>query len=226
MNIFSNIGITELLLILLLALLVVGPERLPELGRKLGQTLRDLRKAYENLTRDLGPELTSFQEATQELRESVDSVRSIPQDMLQTVIRTADLQDTIEDLKGVTDSLDQVGQTVSSAGQMIKNPLGATVDMAKQAMMPTTPAETEAEVTPEKEKEAVNTAERASTPAEPEETTTKIAPKKEPELAKTTAIDTITNALTVAELEKAEIDAAPGKENDPADSAPEEQAHE
>ena len=57
MNIFSNIGITELIVILLLALLVVGPERLPEMGRKLAKTLRDVRQMYENLTKDLGPEL-------------------------------------------------------------------------------------------------------------------------------------------------------------------------
>ena len=41
MNIFSNIGITELVVILLLALIVVGPERLPEMGRKLAKMLRD-----------------------------------------------------------------------------------------------------------------------------------------------------------------------------------------
>ena len=39
MNIFSNIGITELIVILLLALLVVGPERLPELARSLAKTV-------------------------------------------------------------------------------------------------------------------------------------------------------------------------------------------
>lgn len=137
MNIFSNIGITELIVILLLALLVVGPERLPEMSRKLAKTLRDVRKAYENLTRDLGPELQSFQETTKELRESVDSVRSIPQDVVKSVTKAADLDDTISELKDVTDSIGQVGQTMSSAGKMIKDPVGEAVHTARRTLLPT-----------------------------------------------------------------------------------------
>ncbi|MGC9335646.1 MAG: twin-arginine translocase TatA/TatE family subunit, partial [Anaerolineae bacterium] len=82
MNIFSNVGITELIVILLLALLVVGPERLPEMARQLAKILRDARTAYENLTKDLGPELMSIEKTTREIRESVNSVRSIPKDMV------------------------------------------------------------------------------------------------------------------------------------------------
>jgi Tat protein translocase TatB subunit len=136
MNIFSNIGITELIVILLLALLVVGPERLPELSRKLGKTLRDVRKAYENLTRDLGPELMSIQKSTQELRESVESVRSIPQDMVQQVVKAADLDETMEELKGVTDSVGEIGKTLSDAGQVIKDPVDAAVSAAQRTMQP------------------------------------------------------------------------------------------
>lgn len=205
MNIFSNIGITELILILLLALLVVGPERLPELARKLGQTLRDLRKAYENLTRDIGPELASLQEVTQELRESVDSVRTIPQDMVQTVVQAADLEDTIKDLKGVTDSLDQVGQTVSSAGQMIKDPVGTAVDTAKNALVPTKPEETEAEATSGEE---TKTAAEATLEEETE------------------AANMAESALTPAESEEAEVDTMPGEKPESAGSTPGEQAYE
>lgn len=141
MNIFSNIGITELIVILLLALLVVGPERLPEMSRKLAKTLRDIRKAYENLTRDLGPELQSFQETTKELRESVDSVRSIPQDVVKSVTKAADLDDTIGELKDVADSIAQVGQTMSTAGKMIKDPVGEAVHTARRTLLPSDSAE-------------------------------------------------------------------------------------
>ncbi len=115
MNIFSNIGITELIFILLLALLVVGPERLPELARQIGKLLRDVRKAYENLTRDLGPEFMSIQQTTQELRESVESVRSIPKDVVQSVVSAAELDGTIQELKGVTKDVSQLGQALSDA---------------------------------------------------------------------------------------------------------------
>ena len=151
MNIFSNIGITELIFILLLALLVVGPERLPEMGRRLAEILRDLRRAYENLTRDLGPELTSIQETTQELRESVESVRSIPKDVVDSVVKAAELDDTIEELKSTQQSFQQVSKTVSGAGKIVKNPVGAAVDAAKDALKPAQPAEEESEALPETE---------------------------------------------------------------------------
>ena len=136
MNIFSNIGITELIVILLLALLVVGPERLPEMGRKLAKTLRDVRKAYENLTKDLGPELMSIQQATQELRDSVQAVKSIPQDAVKTVVDAADLDDTIAELKQVTGDLEGVRKTVNSAGKAVRDPVGAAVSTAKSALQP------------------------------------------------------------------------------------------
>jgi sec-independent protein translocase protein TatB len=136
MNIFSNIGITELIVILLLALLVVGPERLPEMGRTLAKTLRDLRNAYENLTKDLGPELTSIRETTRELRESVESITSIPQDVVDSVVSAAELDDTVADLKKDLDSIQEVGRTVSGAGKMIKDPIGTAVDTARGALLP------------------------------------------------------------------------------------------
>ncbi len=40
-----NIGPTELIVILLLALIVFGPKRLPEMGRSLGKGMRDFKKA-------------------------------------------------------------------------------------------------------------------------------------------------------------------------------------
>jgi sec-independent protein translocase protein TatB len=146
MNIFSNIGITELIVILLLALLVVGPERLPEFGRQLAKTLRDLRKAYENLTKEIAPELMSLQESTRELRESVDSVRSIPKDMVESVVKAADLDDTIAELKEVTGDLEEVRQTVAGAGQVVKDPVGAAVRTARGALQPPKPAEEQAGV--------------------------------------------------------------------------------
>lgn len=48
-----NIGPQELLLILLVALLVVGPKRLPELSRTIGRGLREFRKAQDEVTKTI-----------------------------------------------------------------------------------------------------------------------------------------------------------------------------
>ena len=44
-----NIGPQELLLILIVALVVVGPQRLPELGRTIGKALREFRKIQDDV---------------------------------------------------------------------------------------------------------------------------------------------------------------------------------
>jgi sec-independent protein translocase protein TatB len=46
---FEFIGTTELLVVLFVALLVLGPRKLPELGRSLGQALRQVRAASDDL---------------------------------------------------------------------------------------------------------------------------------------------------------------------------------
>lgn len=48
-----NIGPQELLLILVVALIVVGPTRLPELGRSIGKGLREIRKAQDEVKRTI-----------------------------------------------------------------------------------------------------------------------------------------------------------------------------
>jgi len=48
-----NIGPQELLIILVIALIVVGPQRLPALGRSIGRSLRELRKAQDEVKRTI-----------------------------------------------------------------------------------------------------------------------------------------------------------------------------
>ena len=50
---FSNIGIPGLILILVLALIIFGPKKLPEIGRAMGQTLNEFKKSTRDLTSDV-----------------------------------------------------------------------------------------------------------------------------------------------------------------------------
>lgn len=43
-----GLGATELIVILVVALLIFGPGKLPEIGSALGKGIRDFRKAVEN----------------------------------------------------------------------------------------------------------------------------------------------------------------------------------
>lgn len=49
---FSNIGMPGLILILVLALVIFGPSKLPELGRAVGKTLREFKTAARDVSSD------------------------------------------------------------------------------------------------------------------------------------------------------------------------------
>jgi TatA/E family protein of Tat protein translocase len=53
---FFGIGPLELVLILVIALMVFGPGKLPELARQLGRAAREFRKASSELTHDFKQE--------------------------------------------------------------------------------------------------------------------------------------------------------------------------
>jgi len=48
----SNIGFPGLILILIIALIIFGPSKLPEIGRSFGKTLKEFKKATKDLTAD------------------------------------------------------------------------------------------------------------------------------------------------------------------------------
>lgn len=75
-----GIGPMELLLILIVMLMVFGPDKLPQMGAKLGRTMRDMRKA----TRAISSEINATRDAitaeakpiTDPLQEAADAVKS------------------------------------------------------------------------------------------------------------------------------------------------------
>jgi sec-independent protein translocase protein TatA len=53
-----NIGPMELIIILAIAMLVIGPGKLPEVGSALGKTIRDFKKAVDDVKEPLAPTAT------------------------------------------------------------------------------------------------------------------------------------------------------------------------
>lgn len=54
---FGSIGGTELLVIMVIALLIFGPRKLPELGRSIGKGLSEFKRASNDLKRSLEEEI-------------------------------------------------------------------------------------------------------------------------------------------------------------------------
>ena|SRR5215211_369519 len=61
---FGPIGMPELLIILTLALIIFGPRKLPELGRSLGKSLGEFKRASNELRNTLDEEIRLDEERT------------------------------------------------------------------------------------------------------------------------------------------------------------------
>jgi sec-independent protein translocase protein TatA len=54
---FGSIGMPELIIIFVIALIIFGPRKLPELGRSLGKSIAEFKKASNELQRTLDEEI-------------------------------------------------------------------------------------------------------------------------------------------------------------------------
>ncbi|MGQ9471728.1 MAG: Sec-independent protein translocase protein TatB [Candidatus Aminicenantales bacterium] len=70
---FGNIGFPELLIILLIALLIFGPRKLPEVGKNIGRALREFRRASDELKDRIENEIRAedLRDLQEELRKDM-----------------------------------------------------------------------------------------------------------------------------------------------------------
>lgn len=69
MNIFG-IGLPEMAVIMVVALLIFGPKKLPEIGRSLGKTIRSFQEASNDFQ-------TEFKRETEQLKETVQTTAEL-----------------------------------------------------------------------------------------------------------------------------------------------------
>jgi len=74
MDVISNIGAGELIFIFIIILLVMGPHRLPEISRMLGQTLRKFQETYQEFVSEFEEELHTVEETAEEVREGAQTL--------------------------------------------------------------------------------------------------------------------------------------------------------
>jgi len=82
-----GIGLPELVLILVVALVVLGPQRLPEVARMLGRAYGQLRRASEEFQQTIRQDLAAL-----ERQEDVNRNKAIAQELRERFADVADLQ--------------------------------------------------------------------------------------------------------------------------------------
>jgi sec-independent protein translocase protein TatB len=111
-----GIGMPELLLLLAIALIVVGPKKLPELAKALGRGFAEFKKATNDLKEslDTSTDFTELKQSFDEVQDTVvdASIPADPNDEAETdEVDTPDIssdQEYIDDLNGAAVSGDDI----------------------------------------------------------------------------------------------------------------------
>ncbi|MGZ5468554.1 MAG: Sec-independent protein translocase protein TatB, partial [Candidatus Aminicenantales bacterium] len=75
---FGSIGPTELIMIFVIALLVFGPKKLPEIGRSVGKALREFKKTSEEIKGRIEEEIeaSEIKDIRKDIQAGVDGIKS------------------------------------------------------------------------------------------------------------------------------------------------------
>ncbi len=84
MNIFG-MGPMEVTVIMVVALIIFGPGRLPEMGAQAGKAVRDFRKLTKEMTSEIEPSMGEMRAAMDEMRQTVTDVQRDTKQAFNTI---------------------------------------------------------------------------------------------------------------------------------------------
>jgi sec-independent protein translocase protein TatA len=82
-----NIGLPELAIVLVIALVVFGPKRLPEMGRQLGRTLREFKSATSDIRSQIG--IDDIADSVNDLKSGLSLTSDSPRPATETAAGAA-----------------------------------------------------------------------------------------------------------------------------------------
>ena len=91
-----RIGFTEIIVILIVALVVLGPDKLPVYMKKFGEAVREFKKYSGELTEDLKENVIApLDEAQKPLREAMEPLENLDKELKSNV---KDLEQSFKDI--------------------------------------------------------------------------------------------------------------------------------
>src|SRR5512138_614993 len=90
---FGSIGPAELILIFVIALLVFGPKKLPEIGRSVGKALREFKKTSEEIKGRIEEEIevSEIKDIRKDLQTGVDNLKSSVKNITEDITKEPDV---------------------------------------------------------------------------------------------------------------------------------------
>lgn len=68
-----GLGVTEVLVILVVAFLLFGPQQLPEVGRQVGKAIKGFKEATDDVRKSVEPELNLMQAEMKAVEQDLES---------------------------------------------------------------------------------------------------------------------------------------------------------
>lgn len=111
MNILG-MGPAELLLIFVIALIILGPGKLPELARTLGKAMRELRRMSLEVTAEFARELRDVEAISREVKTTTETIKQAA-DIRGTLVESVRPVSTADESKEELESSDVVQETTT-----------------------------------------------------------------------------------------------------------------
>jgi Tat protein translocase TatB subunit len=134
---FGSLGAPELILLFVIALLVLGPRRLPELGRAVGKAVLEFRRATADFRQGVEKELDlkPVREANRALREARRELADLARAPMQVLERELDDSVTVR-----PEPPARTAPVELPAGSVPRGPGGPVVDADRTEDSPATQA--------------------------------------------------------------------------------------
>lgn len=123
---FLNIGTSEMMLILFVALFLFGGKKLPELARGLGRGIREFKDASETIKRDINEQINSFEDEIKDVKTDIKSITETSVDQESTFNPPGEAKSSVSEPVNTDDQND-----ISHSDQYYNNydyPQETTVD--------------------------------------------------------------------------------------------------
>lgn len=138
-----GIGLNEMFIILLLALVIIGPRRLPEVARTMGKLMAQFKRASNDLRDTVNKELMS-QEGYKDLRDASDEFRRDMWDFRGQAERY--IQNEVDrELESERETAREVGEELESHRRAVND---LTAESGDPGPLDSPPAEGDAEAAP------------------------------------------------------------------------------